>query len=166
MDPNVSTDVPADFIPVRLSNTTTLIVKFGIFGIFAIVLSTAVAFGVYLVFFKKKHRERKAARREAVSRDMEKGILPTSRHYPIGKVPRIRNKHPHSRSEGSSTAAPGARTPDLSRSSSRSSKQSSSSSQSPRRSCRVTRAPDPILDIPELPKTLTSQKLTETTTFS
>jgi hypothetical protein len=68
MDPNVSTDVPADFTPAHLSKTTTLAVKFGIFGTFAIVLSSAIAFGVYLVFFKKKHRERKAARREEVVR--------------------------------------------------------------------------------------------------
>jgi hypothetical protein len=68
MDLNVSTDVPADFTPVHLSKTTTLAVKFGIFGTFAIVLSSAIAFGVYLVFIKKKHRERKAARREKVAR--------------------------------------------------------------------------------------------------
>jgi uncharacterized membrane protein len=43
-------------------------VKFGIFGTFAIVLSSAITFSVYLAFLKKKHRERKAARREEVVR--------------------------------------------------------------------------------------------------
>jgi hypothetical protein len=66
MDPNASTDVPADFTPVHLSNTATFVVKFGIFGTLAVVLSSAIGFGVYLIFFKKKHLERKVARREEV----------------------------------------------------------------------------------------------------
>jgi hypothetical protein len=68
MDPNVSTDVPADFTPGHLSEATTLAVKLFIFGTLALVLSTALGFGVYVVFFKKKRRERKAARRAEVAR--------------------------------------------------------------------------------------------------
>jgi hypothetical protein len=181
MDPNASTEVPAGFTPVTLSKTTTFIVKFGVFGTFAVVVSSAIGFGLYLVFFKKKHRERQATRREEVvrsalsstsilmpndfllqARDMEKGILPRSRHYPIGKVPRIRNKAPPLRPPEPSPGIIHANNPDLSRSSTRSSKHSSSS-RSPRRPCRVSRAPDPISDIPELPETFTSRK---TTSFS
>jgi uncharacterized membrane protein YukC len=66
MDPNASTDVPVGYSPVTLSKTTTLVIKFWIFGVLAIVLSSAVAFGVYLAFFKEKHHERKAARRDKI----------------------------------------------------------------------------------------------------
>jgi len=68
MDPNVSTDVPAGYTPVYLTKATTLALKFYIFGTLAVVVSSAIGFGVYVVFFKKKHRERKAVRREEVVR--------------------------------------------------------------------------------------------------
>jgi hypothetical protein len=79
---------------------------------------------------------------------MEQGILPKSRHYPIGKVPRIKNKAPDLQAQTSSARDP---RPDLSRSSTRSSKHTFLS-RSPRRSYRVSRASDPTLDIVPTPK--------------
>jgi hypothetical protein len=64
MDPNVSTEVPSEYTNSPLGETMNLSVKFYTFGSLAIVISLAIGFGVYLVFFKKRHLAKKAIRLE------------------------------------------------------------------------------------------------------
>ena len=45
MDPNASTDVPVGYSPVPLSKTTTLVIKFWIFGVLAMVVTLGLAAG-------------------------------------------------------------------------------------------------------------------------
>jgi len=49
-----------------LTNNNKLVIKIFTFGMAALVGSSILGFAIYYVFFRKGHRERKAARKEEV----------------------------------------------------------------------------------------------------
>ena len=64
MDPNVSTAVPTEYAYHPLDEITDMSVKFYAFGSMALVIFLAMCYGVYLVFFRAEHREKKRLRHE------------------------------------------------------------------------------------------------------
>jgi hypothetical protein len=64
MDPNVSTQVPSEYTRAPLGEPMDLSIKFYAFGTMALVISLAIGYGMYLVFFRERHRAKKQIRYE------------------------------------------------------------------------------------------------------
>ncbi|KAF8239464.1 hypothetical protein L208DRAFT_1374628 [Tricholoma matsutake] len=158
-----------------LTKTNTFVIKICAFGTAAVVGTIFLGILIYLLFFRKGHLQRKAARKEEVAKNLEKGILPTSKYYGIGKVPKKKYTPPpptvkrYSKARAVSTPEPEKYTPPFERTRRpskgaapprRSSLHNPKIPRDPTRTPRVSWGSDVTIDIPPPPKAMISQKTT------